>query len=93
MIIAAIEIGSKSMPHNDKNPRMPIQIDKTHAEAITTVKMEFRNRKQTAAIHSKVPATDCHESEGMLSIKSRKTASSWKTDGSNSGYLSTVSLH
>lgn len=34
---------------------MPTQIDRTHADAIATVNMELRNKKQTPAIHTKVP--------------------------------------
>lgn len=107
MIMAAIVIGSKSTPHQLRIPRMPkyvvgqqynqsvlvipVQIDRTHPDAIMTVKKLFRNRKHTAPMQSSVPSTDCQVSEGMFSIRSRKTPSSWNTDASNSGLGASVS--
>lgn len=60
-------------------------MERTHPDAIITVKKLLRKTKHTAPMQSRVPSTDCHVSVGMFSMRSRKTPSSWKTDASNSG--------
>lgn len=53
-----------------------MQIERIQLEAIITVKILFKKRKQTAAIQINVQTIDCHVFVGMSSIKSKNIPSS-----------------
>ena len=58
MIVVAIEMGSRSIPHIARKPKTPIHTDIIDQVATQTVNRLYMKRRQTRAMHIRVQIED-----------------------------------